>query len=130
MEPLGESAGLIAALTGGKAQTKFDLVLGLNGAAQLHVAPVGRISTVEMNSDWPDPSFGGAFLPDGSKISETGFQAKWTIPHLARSLPQISRQDYEQTARRSTAFGVSFYQPMISIRKLGARRVTASCSCR
>lgn len=111
MEPLGEAAGLIAALPGGKAQTTFDLVLGLNGAAQLRVAPVGRISTVEMNSDWPDPSFGGAFLPDGSEISETGFQAKWTIPHLARSLPQISRQDYEQTARRSTAFGVSFYQP-------------------
>lgn len=111
MEPLGDAAGLTASLTGGKDQTQFNLVLGLNGAAELRVSPVGRISTVEMNSDWPDPSFGGAFLPDGSEISETGFKAKWTIPHLARSLPQISRQDYEQTARRDTAFGVSFYQP-------------------
>ncbi|SMR82652.1 inner membrane protein [Aliiroseovarius halocynthiae] len=111
MEPLGEGAGLVARLSGGKAQNAFDLVLGLNGAAQLRVAPVGRISTVEMNSDWPDPSFGGAFLPDGSEISEDGFTAKWTIPHLARSLPQISRVDYEPTARRDTSFGVSFYQP-------------------
>lgn len=111
MEPLGMGSGLSALLPGGKAQTAFDLVLGLNGAAQLQVAPVGRISTVEMNSDWPDPSFGGAFLPDGAEISEDGFAASWTIPHLARSLPQISRQDYGATARRETSFGVSFYQP-------------------
>ncbi|WP_432449130.1 cell envelope integrity protein CreD [Aliiroseovarius marinus] len=111
LEPLSGQAGLTAALPGGKAQAHFNLTLGFNGAAELRVSPVGRSSTVQMTSDWPDPSFGGAFLPDGSDISDTGFTANWSIPHLARSLPQISRQDHEPTARRDASFGVSFYQP-------------------
>ena len=43
-----------------------------------------------MKSDWPDPSFYGAFLPDTSAVTEKGFEATWVVPHLARSLPQIT----------------------------------------
>ena len=111
LEPLSGQAGLRADLVDGKSLKDFKLSLAFNGAADLRVSPVGRTSTVTMTSDWPDPSFGGAFLPDGSDITETGFTANWTIPHLARSLPQISREDMERTARDQTAFGVSFYQP-------------------
>ncbi|MCK0143061.1 cell envelope integrity protein CreD [Aliiroseovarius sp. F20344] len=111
LEPLGGTAGLSAALPGGKDQSSFDLILGFNGAAELRVSPVGRSSTIQMKSDWPDPSFSGAFLPDGSEISDTGFTANWSIPHLARSLPQISRIDHEPISRRDTSFGVRFYQP-------------------
>ncbi|WP_371171280.1 cell envelope integrity protein CreD [Aliiroseovarius sp. 2305UL8-7] len=111
LEPLSGQAGLRADLADAKAMKDFVLSLSFNGASDLRVAPVGRTSNVQMISDWPDPSFGGAFLPDGSDINETGFTATWTIPHLARSLPQISRVDMERTARDQTAFGVSFYQP-------------------
>jgi len=111
LEPLGGQAGLVAVLPQGKDQTKFELSLGFNGAERLQIAPVGRVSMVDMTSDWPHPSFGGEFLPDGSEITDTGFTANWTIPHLARSLPQIARSNMEGTSRSETAFGVSFYQP-------------------
>ncbi|WP_417584710.1 inner membrane CreD family protein [Nitrincola sp.] len=33
------------------------------------------------------------------------------ISHLARALPQISRESYDYVARRQTSFGVNLYQP-------------------
>ncbi len=111
LEPMAGQAGLVAALPGGKSQSHFSLMLGFNGASELRVSPVGRSSKVQIDSDWPNPSFNGAFLPDESEISDAGFTAKWSIPHLARSLPQISRADYEQISRRETSFGARFYQP-------------------
>ncbi|WP_208348903.1 cell envelope integrity protein CreD [Pseudaestuariivita rosea] len=88
----------------------FEMTLDFNGAERLFIAPVGRTSSIQMISDWPHPSFTGAFLPDQSQISDEGFQATWTIPHLARALPQTSRTDYDSQARRE-AFGVLFFQP-------------------
>jgi inner membrane protein len=89
----------------------YRLMLEFNGAESLSIAPVGRDSRIELTSDWPDPSFGGAFLPNTHDISENGFHAVWTIPHLARPLPQISRENQDYTARHSTSFEVSLYQP-------------------
>ena len=62
---------------------RFDLRLALNGATGLYLSPAGRLTTVAMTADWPDPSFTGGFLPDGSAVREDGFAASWTIPHLA-----------------------------------------------
>jgi inner membrane protein len=86
------------------------LVLGFNGAEQVLLAPVGRSSAITMVSDWPHPSFAGAFLPDGSEVSDQGFTARWTIPHLSRNLPQLSRDDSEYVAQ-AEALGVRFFQP-------------------
>ncbi len=71
--------------------SQVRLSLRLNGAQELQVAPVGRVSAVRLSGDWPDPSFAGAFLPDERAVSEAGFEATWTIPHLARALPQVVR---------------------------------------
>ncbi len=90
---------------------EYKLALGLNGAESLRATPVGRSSQVTITSDWPHPSFYGAFLPDGSDVNDSGFTATWTIPHLARALPQISRRNSDETARNDTAFGVRFFQP-------------------
>jgi inner membrane protein len=105
------STGGIFAVTGDpRGHQTYQLKLGFNGAGELLVAPVGRNSAITMTSDWPHPSFTGEFLPDRRAISDTGFEAQWMIPHLARSLPQVSRENYDSTARK-TAFGVRFYQP-------------------
>lgn len=111
LEPNPVGAGIQADLGDPRALGALHLTLGLNGAERLQIAAVGRTTRVEMTSDWPDPSFQGAFLPDGAKISDTGFSASWTIPHLARNLPQVARDDYLGQARSDTAFGVAFYQP-------------------
>lgn len=113
LEPLtGQSGpGGLVARTGDPRQLgDLTLKLGINGAEQLMVAPVGRNTQVTMASDWPDPSFGGAFLPNDRTVSDTGFEASWTIPHLARNLAQMSRYDSDSAAR-DLAFGVQFYQP-------------------
>ncbi|EXJ12668.1 MULTISPECIES: inner membrane CreD family protein [Nitrincola] len=64
------------------------------------IAPVGRNSRIRMVSDWPHPSFTGAFLPNTREISDEGFIADWSTPHLARALPQMSRESYNAIARR------------------------------
>jgi len=111
LEPLSERAGLKAAVGDPRGRTSYMLSLGLNGAQELMVAPVGRESRVAFASDWPHPSFAGAFLPDASEITETGFTASWSIPHLARSLPQVAREDPDKRARSRTAFGVRYITP-------------------
>lgn len=112
LEPRADGIpGIIAALGDPREAGEFTLTLGFNGASDLQATPMGRNTTVTMASDWPHPSFFGAFLPDGSEISDTGFSATWTIPHLARPLPQAAREDYDGIARQQSAFGVRFFQP-------------------
>lgn len=115
LEPLAatsdQSGGIFAALGDPRGIAQFQATIGLNGAESFSVTPVGRNSTVTMSGDWPHPSFWGAFLPDGSTVTDTGFSATWTIPHLARALPQIARENYAQNAISSAAFGVRFFQP-------------------
>ena len=50
--------------------------------------PYATTTAVELSSTWPDPSFGGAFLPDARTVGANGFNARWTISSLARSYPQ------------------------------------------
>lgn len=115
LEPMtgqqGRHGGIAAEVGDPRGASQFRLRLGFNGAEQVFAAPVGRDSRITISSDWPHPSFTGAFLPDSHEITKQGFTASWTIPHLARALPQIARQDYDGTARGQTAFGVRFFQP-------------------
>ncbi|MEM9855605.1 MAG: cell envelope integrity protein CreD, partial [Pseudomonadota bacterium] len=102
--------GISAKVGDPRARQSYELRIGFQGSERLEIAPVGRTSRIEMESDWPHPSFGGSFLPDGSQISDDGFAASWTIPHLARPLPQRARESQINTAE-SSAFGVRFFQP-------------------
>ncbi len=112
LEPRADGvAGLTAALGDPRGDDAYLLTLGFNGATELRATPMGRNSIVTMTSDWPHPSFDGAFLPDSSEITDSGFMASWTIPHLARPLPQAAREDFDVTARGTAAFGVRFFQP-------------------
>ena len=50
--------------------------------------PLGRTTQVSVRSDWPNPSFDGAFLPDEREVNESGFTARWEVLHLNRNFPQ------------------------------------------
>lgn len=108
--PRETRSGIAAALGDPREMDRFDLKLGFTGAKSLSLVPAGRETNVEMRSDWPHPSFQGRFLPDAYETSDEGFSAEWTIPHLARNLPQVSRNNFEGAAN-GFAFGVSFFQP-------------------
>lgn len=112
LEPMADGVTGIAGPVGdprGVAQD-YRLTLTLNGAEHLMVVPVGRTSRITMSGDWPHPSFGGAFLPDIREVGPQGYNAQWTIPHLARPLPQVTR-GMDDAIAASQAFGLEFYQP-------------------
>lgn len=91
----------------------FQTKLAFTGSGQLSFAPAARETRVDMTSDWPSPSFSGAFLPADRSVTNTGFTAGWRIPHLARSVPQawvLNDQGLERL--QPHMFGVSFYQPV------------------
>jgi inner membrane protein len=96
-----------------KAGFDFTIPLTLNGSQSLGFAPAGRATEAELSSDWPHPSFTGAFLPDRREISGKGFSASWAVPHLARNVPQrFLLPDYGLNALDQASFGVRFYQPV------------------
>ncbi len=66
----------------------FSTELSFAGSQALRFSPAGRNTRVHLTSDWPHPSFDGAFLPKKRSIDDKGFTADWQVPHLARSIPQ------------------------------------------
>lgn len=91
----------------------FKFALTLNGSSELTFAPVAQQTTVELTSDWRDPSFMGAFLPNDRVLNPAAFSARWQIPHLARSVPQswsLGEQELERMFPYS--FGVRFIVPV------------------
>lgn len=114
LEPVagqGNQTGVEALLGDFRKAGRFDLSLGLNGAQSFSVAATGRTTRFSMTGDWSDPSFFGDFLPDSHEIGEDGFKASWSVPHLARSLPQVSRGFPDQLARRTATMGARFITP-------------------
>jgi inner membrane protein len=106
-----------AAIDEAPAGFSFETELAFNGSSALTVAPIGRETRISLTSDWPHPSFTGAFLPDKREISESGFSANWQVPHLARSVPQAWRVAAAQpqnvhNALWATLSGVNFYVPI------------------
>ena len=112
--PLGQS-GIQARIGDPRGRGEFRLSMGLNGARELMFAPVGRQTEISMKSDWPHPSFQGAFLPKTREVGEAGFTAAWSIPHLARDMAQVSRGNWYTNAD----FGVTFYNPVDFYQKVG-----------
>lgn len=91
----------------------FEIELAFTGAEGITIVPVGRTTKMQFRSDWPHPSFLGAFLPDERKIDATGFEATWSVPHLARSFSQTFDIQGPLFARfNGTDFGVSLVVPV------------------
>ncbi|CAH0995891.1 Inner membrane protein CreD [Emticicia aquatica] len=72
----------------GKNKNSFSFDISLKGSEAIDFIPVGKITEVSLQSNWQNPSFIGAFLPDKRNISEQGFSASWKVLHLNRDFPQ------------------------------------------
>ncbi len=66
----------------------FSTLVKVNGSRDLFFTPVGRETKVKLTSNWPSPSFQGAFLPKSSTVDDNGFNAEWNIVELNRNFPQ------------------------------------------
>lgn len=89
---------------------ELNASMSLRGSRELSLAPLGEQTTAHIASKWPHPSFFGAFLPSDRQVGDSGFDAKWAVPYLARGFGQtLNSTDQLQTVFGST-FGVRFYQ--------------------
>ncbi|MDO6438759.1 cell envelope integrity protein CreD [Cyclobacterium sp. 1_MG-2023] len=93
----------------------FDLSLDIKGSQKLYFTPVGKITDIDLSSEWPNPSFNGAFLPDHREVNDKGFNANWNILHLNRNYPQIwagSRHSIDPSS-----FGIDLLLPVDNYQK-------------
>lgn len=105
------------------ATAAFDFGTVVAGSRAVSMLPLGSTTTVSMRSDWPHPSFQGAFLPSERTITEQGFQARWQVLELNRSYGQVWQEgEVSDDALRQSAFGVSLFQP-VDIYQRGERAV-------
>lgn len=65
------------------APVNVDVQLELQGTESVSIVPLGETTQVRMQSDWPHPSFSGAFLPVERTVSPAGFEATWRVSALA-----------------------------------------------
>lgn len=103
-----QDAGMAGKLADGY---EFEINLTLKGSEQIFFTPVGKTTQVNLRSNWSNPSFAGAFLPDKREITEKGFTASWQVLDLNRTFPQrwVSGDPYDI----STAdFGVKLFMPV------------------
>lgn len=92
----------------------FDFELALKGSQRMYFTPVGKETSVSMESPWTNPSFEGSFLPDDRNLSENGFTAKWNVLHINRNFPQAWIG--EESLWEST-FGIDLLLPVDNYQK-------------
>jgi inner membrane protein len=98
-----------------KTKNTFSLHLNFNGSSSLNFIPLGKVTKVNMQSKWKNPSFSGAFLPDKREITANGFTANWEVLHLNRPYPQSFRGAAKGISE--SAFGVDLIVPVDEYQK-------------
>lgn len=101
----------------------FDFKAVLAGSRDLSVLPLGSTTTVKLRSDWPHPSFQGAFLPVERNIDAQGFDARWQVLELNRSYRQVWWEpEVNEATLMESAFGVGLYQA-VDVYQRGERAI-------
>lgn len=88
----------------------FEINISLSGSEGLQFTPLGKITSVNLQSDWVSPSFNGSFLPVRRNIDKTGFKADWEVTHLNRNYPQYWTGSSFHPLE--SAFGLDLFQPV------------------
>lgn len=88
----------------GNQEYHFNFDLNLNGSSGLLFSPVGKQTSIQLSSDWPNPSFTGNFLPVNREVNASGFSSDWEVLHLNRNFPQQWLGSNEKVSE--TTFGV------------------------
>lgn len=73
LDPAGFAAG---------SSIDYSIDIRTKGAKSLRFRPEAAAFNVDIRSDHPSPSFGGAFLPDERNVTGEGFEAQWTVTEM------------------------------------------------
>ena len=102
----------------------FSFPLALNGSRGVSFTPFGRTTEVELQSNYPHPSFQGNWLPAERTVSDASFTARWSIPYLGRNYPQAwTAGESMHQAIEGSRFGVDLVDPVDQYR-MADRSVT------
>ncbi len=72
---------------------KIDYKIGVRGLGDFKLIPRGVDTRWTVKSSWPNPSFGGDFLPAKRAVTGSGFTATYAIPNLALGQAQVLTGD-------------------------------------
>lgn len=96
----------------------YRIDLAVRGTERLGLLPLGEVTTARLTSDWKDPGFDGASLPQERKLTADGFTAAWSVPYFGRGYPQEwtpvpSDQKVRElrAVAEESAFGVTLVSP-------------------
>ncbi|MBI3141678.1 MAG: cell envelope integrity protein CreD [Bacteroidetes bacterium] len=94
----------------------FSLDLQLKGSQKLYVVPVGKVTTTSFSTNWHNPSYNGAFLPDDRGDGpQGGHSADWKVLNLNRAFPQVWTGSHVYLD--DAAFGVDLLLPVDQYQK-------------
>ena len=104
------------------ARHDFKLNLTLQGTSALHFTPVARETKVNLEADWPHPSFTGDFLPVERTVTDQGFTARWQASFFSTNIQQLlvaCADDGACEGFNGRRFSVSFIDPVDHYAKMG-----------
>ena len=105
-------------LTGEETALPFRFTMELKGGNSLQFLPLAKDTEVSLVSDWPAPSFIGAYLPMEREFGAKGTTALWRINYLSRNFPQGWTVSNEQdSSYYESAFGLTMMEPVTSYTK-------------
>ena len=89
----------------------FDFKLTYNGSKSIRFIPIGKLTNVQMTSDWKHPKHTGSFITQSKRTTENGgFEANWKLLHTNRS---FSQQYFKVLPNLDQyAFGTDFIIPL------------------
>jgi inner membrane protein len=113
----GFSARVPKSLVNGQ-NLELSIALDMNGSHGFRFTPVGETTVATIKSTWPHPKFAGQLVPDRHQIDESGFEAHWEIPHLARNYPQMWVDEHQQVNINELVTGVDLFEPVFIYSKI------------
>src|SRR5271165_5542858 len=91
------------------AKFQVSATLRFSGAQRIAILAYGKTTSLDIQGDWPNPSFDGGFLPLKRTVSPQGFSGEWSIPWIARGIPAEGRST-AVTRLDATTLGVPFVE--------------------
>lgn len=90
----------------------YEIRIKLTGMEKFHLLPLAKNGTLELESNWADPSFTGIFLPDERTVDGNGFNAIWNFKtsvdlNQKVHLYSMMEESFEFANLQDEIFGVS-----------------------
>jgi inner membrane protein len=107
-----------------EAPTAFSFDLTIAGTETLRFLPLGAVTRVRLESDWPSPRFTGAFLPEQRTIAESGFSATWRVLDLGRGYPSTWKRSDGAPQLQAYAYATPAMAPVMASQPGGVPTAT------